>query len=80
MIWSLAMNEIKSYLNIKKIDSDIEDEILSWYVRHEKLFLKTNDQQLKIKIFKEKSWIIKNINKKLSEVGYKIEIHDIILK
>ena len=80
MIWSLAMNEIKSYLNIKKIDSDIEDEILSWYVRHEKLFLKTNDQQLKIKIFKEKSWIIKNINKKLSEVGYKTEIHDIILK
>ena len=80
MIWSLAMNEIKSYLNIKKIDSDIEDEILSWYVRHEKLFLKTNDQQLKIKIFKEKPWIIKNINKKLSEVGYKIEIHDIILK
>ena len=80
MIWSLAMNEIKSYLKIKKVDSDVADEIITWYVRHEKLFLKTSNQQLKIKIFKEKTWIIENINKKLSEIGYKTEIKDIILK
>ena len=80
MIWTLVMNEIKSRFNIKKVDTDIENEILTWYVRHEKLFLKTNDQQLKIKIFKEKNWIIKEINQKLSEIGYKTEIGDIILK
>jgi hypothetical protein len=29
MIGSIAMNEIKSYLNIEKVDSEIEDEILT---------------------------------------------------
>ena len=80
MIGSIALNEIKSYLKIEKVDQEIKDEILTWYVRHEKLFLKTLDQNLKIKIIKEKSSIIKKINQKLSEVGYKVEIEDIILK
>ena len=80
MIWSLAMNQIKLYLKIKKNDWDVEDDLITWYVRHEKLFLKTLDQQLKIRVFKEKNWIIKTINKKLSEIGYKTEIKDIILK
>ena len=80
MIGSIAMNEIKSYLNIKKVDSEIEDEILTWYVRHNKLFLKTNDQKLKIQIFKEKLDIILKVNQKLSDVGYKTEIEDIIFK
>ena len=80
MIGSIAMNEIKSYLNIAKIDSEIEDEIITWYVRHDKLFIKTSDQRLKIQIFKDKSYIIRRINLKLSEIGYKAEIKDIILK
>lgn len=80
MIGSLAMNEIKSYLKIGKIDSDVEDEIITWYVRYDKLFLKTNSQELKIRIFKEKIWIMNNINEKLSEVGYRTIINDIILK
>jgi hypothetical protein len=29
MIGSIAMNEIKSYLNIAKVDTEIEDEILT---------------------------------------------------
>jgi hypothetical protein len=29
MIGSIAMNEIKSYLKIEKIDADTEDEILT---------------------------------------------------
>lgn len=80
MIGSIALNEIKSYLGIEKIDSEIEDEILTWYVRHDKLFIKTIYQKLKIQIFKEKLEIIKKINKKLDEIGYKTEIKDIILK
>jgi len=80
MIWSIAMNEIKSYLNIEKVDTDIQDEILTWYVRHNKLFIKSTKQSLKIQIFKEKMNIIKQINKKLSEIWYKIPIGDIILK
>ena len=80
MIGSIALNEIKSYLNIQKIDAEIEDEILTWYVRHDKLFIKTVNQNLKIQIFKEKLNIIKQIHQKLSEIWYKIEIEDIILK
>ena len=80
MIGSIAMNEIKSYLNIEKIDTEIKDEILTWYVRHNKLFIKTLEQSLKIQIFKEKSNIIKKINQKLSEIGYNTNINDIILK
>ncbi len=80
MIWSIAMNEIKLYLNIEKVDQEIKDEILTWYVRHDKLFLKTIEQSLKIQIFKEKLNIINRINQKLAEIGYKTQIEDIILK
>jgi len=80
MIGSIAMNIIKSYLNIEKIDIETQDEILTWYVRHNRLFIKTTEQSLKIQIFKEKLNIIKQINRKLSEIGYKIFIEDIILK
>ena len=80
MIGSIAMNEIKSYLKIERIDSEVEDEILTWYVRHGKLFLKTSKQSLKIQIFKEKMTIEKKINQKLSEIWYKTKIEDIILK
>ena len=80
MIGSIAMNIIKSYLNIEKIDIETQDEILTWYVKHNRLFIKTPEQNLKIQIFKEKLNIIKQINRKLSEIGYKIFIEDIILK
>ena len=80
MIGSIALNEVMSYFKIEKIDPDIENQILTWYVRHDKLFIKTSDQNLKIKIFREKLNIIKNINQKLSGVGYKTGIEDVILK
>ena len=80
MIGSIAMNEIKSYLKIDKVDIETQNEILTWYVRHNRLFIKTTEQNLKIQIFKEKLNIIKKINRKLSEIGYKTEIEDIILK
>jgi len=80
VIGSIAMNEIKAYLQIEKKDPEIEDEVISGYVRQDKLFIKTMDQQLKIQIFKEKVDIIKSINQKLSEIGYNLVISDIILK
>lgn len=74
------MNELKSYLNIEKIDAEIKEEIITWYVRHDKLFIKTLTQSLKIQIFKDKSNIIQQINQKLSEIWYKTTINDVILK
>ena len=80
MIGSIAMNEIKLYLSIEKVDTETQDEILTGYVRHNRLFIKSTQQSLKIKIFKEKMNIIKQMNKKLSEIWYKNPIEDIILK
>ena len=80
MIGSIAMNEIKSYLSIEKVDTETQNEILTGYVRHNRLFIITTQQNLKIQIFKEKLSIIRKINQKLSEIGYKTEIEDIILK
>ena len=80
MIGSIAINKIKLYLKIDKIDTETQNETLTWYVRHNRLFIKTAEQNLKIQIFKEKSNIIKQINQKLSEIWYKTEIEDIILK
>ena len=68
MIGSIAINEVKSYLNIEKVDTEIQDEILTGYVKHNRLFIKTLDQKLKIQIFKEKMTIEKKINQKLSEI------------
>ena len=80
IIGSIALNEVKSYLNIERVDSEVKNEILTWYVRHDKLFIKTVDQSLKIQVFKEKSDILLKINSKLSEIGYKTKIEDIVLK
>jgi hypothetical protein len=80
IIWSIAINELKKYFNIKEIDPEIEKEIITWYVKQEKLFIKTTDQNLKIQIFKDKFDIINKINEKLDEVGYKSKINYIILK
>lgn len=80
IIGSIALNEIMSYFNIKKVDPETQNETLTWYVRLNKLFLKTINQNLKIQIFKEKLNILKTINQKLSEIGYKTQIEDIILK
>lgn len=80
MIWILSINEIKSYLKLENIDPEIKDETLTWYVKNDKLFIKTTDQSLKIKIFKEKNIIISQINKKLLNIWYRTQIQDIILK
>lgn len=80
IIGSIAINELKKYFNIKEIDPEIEQEIITWYVKQEKLFVKTWNQNLKIQVFKDKFNIINKINEKLFEVGYKSKISDIILK
>ncbi len=80
IIGSIAINELKKYFNIKEIDQEIEQEIITWYVKQEKLFVKTWNQKLKIQVFKDKFNIINKINEKLFEVGYKLKISDIILK
>ena len=80
IIWSICVNEVKNYFRIEKIDPQTQKELLTWYVRQQKLFLKTTNQKLKIDIFKEKTIIINKVNNRLSEIGYDKKIDDIILK
>lgn len=80
MIGSIALSQLKTYLHLKSTDSNHQDEILIWYVRYNKLFIKTPKQEIKIQIFKEKTLILDEINLKLISLWYKTTLQDIILK
>jgi hypothetical protein len=53
---------------------------LEWYVRFKVLFLKTDDQNLKIQIFKQKNQILQEVNLALEKVGYATRIEEIRMK
>ena len=44
------------------------------------MFVKVNDQNFKIEIFKQKILIIQKVNEALSKVGYKTQIVEIFIK
>lgn len=82
MIWTLAMKVIRDFFQIAKPDEWVirEKEPLDWYIRNDKLFLKTSDSWLKIEIFKQKKKLITLVNDQLSRMDYATQIDDIILK
>ncbi len=79
MIGAVSLNVIKRYLisefNIKNID-----DILSGYVRFNKVFIKTNDQKIKIFLYKKKQEILGKANDSLANLGYKTNLIEIIFK
>ncbi|GHW02997.1 hypothetical protein AGMMS50249_7830 [candidate division SR1 bacterium] len=82
MIGTIAMQVVKSYFGIEKVAEGqvrLREEI-DGYVRNNKLLLKTDSQGLKITIFKEKRKLIDAVNVQLSNMGYKVQIEDVILK
>lgn len=80
IIGSIALNEVKAYFNIVDSATNENDKVLIWYVRNNKLFLKTADQQLKIQTFQKKNIILWIVNDKLSELWYSIRIQDVFFK
>ena len=50
------------------------------HVRFKVLFLKTDDQALKIQIFKQKNQILHEVNLALEKVGYKTRVEEIRMK
>jgi len=59
----------------------VEDQSgLEWYVRFNVMFLKTNDQALKIKIFQQKNQILREVNLAIEKVGYATRLVDIRMK
>lgn len=53
---------------------------LEGHVRFKVLFLKTDDQALKIQIFKQKNQILHEVNLAIEKVGYKTRVEEIRLK
>lgn len=84
MIGAIAFNEVKAYFGSKlKVVSDKfgEDKLnLEGSVRFNKLFLKTNDPQIKIDVFQQKAKILAQVNAAIAKVGYTTKIVDIMVK
>ena len=72
MLWTIALSVIKSLYDIECPADNVvrENEIISWFLKHDVLFLKTYDQSLKISIFKDKKKVITEINNHFKNLWY----------
>ena len=68
MVGAVALNTVRTILGIPTLE---------WYVSFNVFFLKTNDQALKIKIFKEKNQILQEVNLALDKVWYATKLVEI---
>ena len=71
MVGAVALNTVRTILGIPTLE---------WYVSFNVFFLKTNDQALKIKIFKEKNQILQEVNLALDKVWYATKLVEIRIK
>ena len=79
MIGAVSLNVIKRYLTSELNIENIED-ILSGYVKFNKVFIKTNDQKVKIFLYKKKQEILDKANQSLANLGYKTKLMEIFFK
>lgn len=90
MIGAITLNEIRKFFgtkykvqNTNNMHRDLElpdEEPIQWYVKFNKIFIKTQDQTLKIEIFKKKQEILTKVNEALAKVGYASKMVEIMLK
>ncbi|MCX6824510.1 MAG: hypothetical protein NT085_05295 [candidate division SR1 bacterium] len=71
MVGAVALNTVRTILEIPTLEG---------YVSFNVFFLKTNDQALKIKIFKEKNQILHDVNLALEKIGYATKVLEIRIK
>lgn len=79
-----SVQSITSLDNLGEHDEFVEynenQSGLEWYVRFKVLFLKTNDQALKIKIFQEKNQILQAVNLAIEKLWYASRVEEIRMK
>ena len=73
-----SLNDVGEHDDFVEISDDTSG--LEGYVRFKVLFLKTNDQTLKIQIFKQKNQILQEVNLALEKIGYKTRVEEIRMK
>ncbi|MFA7298707.1 MAG: hypothetical protein WC010_03625 [Candidatus Absconditabacterales bacterium] len=71
MVGAVALNTVRTILGIPDLEG---------YVSFNVFFLKTNDQTLKIQVFKQKNQILHDVNLALEKIGYKTRIEEIRMK
>lgn len=71
MVGAVALNIVRSVLGVPTLEG---------YVRFNVFFLKTDDQALKIQVFKQKNQILHEVNLALEKVGYKTRVEEIRIK
>jgi hypothetical protein len=79
MLLTIALNVIKDYFNIPEPEEWVvrDKEIISWFLKYEVLFLRTQDQSLKIAIHKDKEKVITEINNHFSNLWYTSKVSEI---
>ncbi len=81
MVGAVALNAVNTFLhNLKFKIWNLEFKNIEGYVRFNVMFLKTNDQALKIKIFQQKNQILREVNLAIEKVGYATRVVDIRMK
>jgi hypothetical protein len=79
LLWTIALNVVKSLYNVEEPAENVvrEHEIISWFLKYSVLFLRTQDQKLKIAIFKDKRKVITEINNHFHKLWYQQEVSEI---
>lgn len=75
MTWVIALNSVRDYFGFTN-----NLLLLDWSLKFDILFIKTTQQHIKIKIFQEKTELLKKINESLQAVWYNKIIKDIRIK
>lgn len=73
-----SLNDVGEHDDFVEISDDTSG--LEGHVRFKVLFLKTDDQALKIKIFQQKVQILREVNLAIKNLGYTTVVEEIRLK
>lgn len=79
VIGAVTINVIKRYLESELSVKNI-DEIFGWYVKFNKVFVQTRDQEIKIFLYKKKQEVLDKANQSLANLWYKTHLIDIFFK
>lgn len=64
-------------VGIKIVQDFFDDKDLEGYIQFSTLFIKTQNQEIKIKAFKHKKELLEKVNEALADYGYSRKINDI---
>ncbi len=64
-------------IGMKAVQDFFGKNDLEWFIRFSTLYIKTNDQNIKIKAYQQKKILLEKVNEELEKIGYNRKITDI---